>query len=180
VIVSQPPFQRILGPRFDALPAPVRRFHSLTTPTAVAGLADIEVASGLIPSLVCWLSGLPKSGSDAPVSVEFTPDGRGGEYWARRFGERRYASSFSTGQRVGENLLIERFGPFHLEFRLRASAAGLSWVLVGVACVGIRAPRWAIPKVSCLESGEGERFLFDIQAALPLIGPLIRYRGWLA
>jgi hypothetical protein len=80
---------------------------------------------------------------------------------------------------VDEPRLLERFGPFNLEFRLQASAGGLAWLLVGVACLGIRAPRWAVPKISCLESGEGDRYVFDIQAAMPLIGQLIRYRGWL-
>jgi hypothetical protein len=178
--VTASPFQQILGPSFDALPERVRRLHSLTAPTAVAGLADIEVAPGLIPSLICWLAGLPKSGTGVPVSVAFTPDDRGGERWARLFGERRYASSFRAVRGGDENLLGERFGPFHLEFRLEASPEGLSWLLVGVACIGIRAPRWAVPKVRCLESGEGDRFRFDIHAALPLIGPLIRYRGSLA
>ena len=174
------PFQQILGPSFDALPEPVRRLHSLTAPTAVAGLADIEVAPGLIPSLICWLAGLPKSGTGVPVSAAFTPDGRGGEHWVRRFGERRYASSFSAVRRGDENLLGERFGPFSLEFRLQASRTGLSWLLVDVTCVGIRAPRWAVPKVGCLERGEGGRFAFDIKAALPFVGPLIHYIGWLA
>lgn len=177
---SLSPFQRVLEGSLDVLPEPVRRLHSLTAPAAVAGLADIQVAPGLIPSLICWLAGLPKSGIGVPVTVEFRPDGRGGEHWVRWFGERRYASSFSAALLAGENLLLERFRPFRLEFRLQASAAGLSWLLVGVACVGVRAPRWAVPKVRCMESGDGDRFRFDIDAAMPLIGPLIRYRGWLA
>ena len=177
---SASPFQRILGRSFEELAAPVRRLHSLTAPAAVAGLADIQIAPGLVPSLVCWLAGLPKSGTGVPVSVEFTPDGRGSEHWTRRFGERRYASSISAVRRAGEYLLVERFGPFRLEFRLQAVADGVAWLLVGVTCIGIRAPRWAVPKVQCLENGEGDRYQFDIDATMPLVGPLIRYKGWLA
>jgi hypothetical protein len=173
------PFQRILGQSFNELADPVRRFHSLAEPTVATGLADIDVASGPISWLICWLAGLPKSGRGVPVSVDFRPDGTGGEHWLRLFGERRYASSFRVEQRTGENLLVERFGPFQLKFRLRTGPKGLSWLLVGVTCIGIPAPKWAVPKVNCLENGDDERFLFDIEAALPLVGPLIRYRGWL-
>ena len=174
-----PLFQRILGRRFEELAEPVRRLHSLTAPMAVAGLAEVEVAPGPIASMTCWLAGLPAPGSDVPVSVEFRPDGRGGEIWARRFGVRRCSSSFRATRLAGEDLLVERFGPFDLEFRLQAVNNGLSWLLVGVTCVGIRAPRWVVPKVRCLESADGDRYHFEIEAAMPLIGPLIRYRGWL-
>jgi len=177
---SASPFQRVLGQSLEDLAGPVRRLHTLTAPTRVSGLADIDVAPGAIQAAICWLAGLPKPGRDVPVSVEFRPDGRGGEHWARRFSGRGYASSFSAEQRGGESLLVERFGPFRLEFRLRAVSGGICWLLVGVTCVGIRAPVWAIPKVRCLESSEDARYRFDIEADIPLIGPLIRYRGWLA
>ena len=177
---SAPPFQRVLGRSFEDLAVPVRRLHSLTAPTTVSGLADIDVAPGAIRAAICWLAGLPKPGRDVPVSVEFRPDGRGGVRWTRRFGGRGYASSFRAEQRCGGPLLIERFGPFHLEFRLEAVAGGVSWLLVGVTCVGIHAPAWALPKARCLESSDGNRYRFDIEAEMPLIGLLIRYRGWLA
>ena len=139
------PFQRVLGRSFEELAEPVRRLHSLTVPTTASGLADIDVAPGAIRAAICWLAGLPKPGRDVPVSVEFRPDGRGGEHWARRFSGRGYASSFSVEQRGGETLLVERFGPFRLEFRLQAVSGGVSWLLVGVTCIGVRAPEWAIP-----------------------------------
>lgn len=174
------PFQRILGPSFEDLAEPVRRLHSMETPTLATGLADIDVARGLMPWLICWLAGLPKSGRDVPVSVEFRPDGNGGEHWVRHFAARRYASSFSAEPRTGATKLVERFGPFRLDFRLRTISEGLIWLLVGVRCIGITVPSWAVPKVTCLESSDGNRYRFNIRAALPGIGPLICYRGWLS
>jgi hypothetical protein len=41
-------------------------------------------------------------------------------------------------------------------------------------------PGWALPKVACNESGDGNRFVFDIDAAFPIAGHVIHYRGWLA
>jgi hypothetical protein len=36
-----------------------------------------------------------------------------------------------------------------------------------------------VPRIACLESADGERFIFDIDVTFPLIGWLIHYRGWL-
>jgi hypothetical protein len=33
--------------------------------------------------------------------------------------------------------------------------------------------------VRARESAEGERYRFEVAAALPLAGPLLHYRGWL-
>ena len=178
--VPASPFQRILGRSFGELAGPVRRLHSLTVATTATGLADVKVAAGQIPLLICWSAGLPKAGRQIQVSVNFQPDGNGSELWSRQFVGRKYASTFRVEHRANEDLLVEQFGPFRLEFRIRVNADSLSWLLVGVRCIGVRAPKWAVPKVRCSESSDGDRYLFDIDAALPLIGPLIHYRGWLS
>jgi len=40
-------------------------------------------------------------------------------------------------------------------------------------------PRALMPPTICFESGDGDRFVFDIDVEFPLIGQLIHYRGWL-
>jgi hypothetical protein len=40
-------------------------------------------------------------------------------------------------------------------------------------------PRWLMSPTVCSESGDGDRFVFDIDVKFPLIGQLIHYRGWL-
>jgi hypothetical protein len=172
-------FQRILGDGFVQLPAPVRRVHGLSRDLATAGRADITTAPGLLPWLLCRLAGLPRPGSDVPVTVSFHPDGRGGEYWRRRFADRRYASSFAVGDRSREDLLIEKFFPFRLHYRLTASPEGLAWRLVEWRLCGITLPRRTLPAVNCLESADGDRFRFDIDVVFPIVGPVIHYRGWL-
>jgi Domain of unknown function (DUF4166)/Saccharopine dehydrogenase NADP binding domain len=173
------PFEAILGADFARLPEPVRRLHRLSEHTVAAGLADIDAASGLPAHLLCRLAGLPRSGRDVAVSVEFQVNERGGEHWERQFGRRRYAGAMRAGQGADAGLLIERFGPFHLLHRLTASPDGLAWQLVRWRLLGIPLPRWTLPAVECLESAEGERFRFDIDVSFPIIGPVIHYRGWL-
>jgi predicted DCC family thiol-disulfide oxidoreductase YuxK len=178
------PFQVLLGGDFARLPAAVRRVHALGGSLQTAGRADVSAAKGMLASLLCRLAGLPAAGRDIPVAVAFHADGHLREFWQRRFGDRRYASTLRIGDPRAPGLLIERFGPFALEFRLEPSgealAASLSWSLVGCRLLGFRLPRWAGPRIACVESAEGERFLFDIDVAFPLLGHVIHYSGWLS
>lgn len=67
---------------------------------------------------------------------------------------------------------------FDLHFALSAAEDGLRWRLARWRLFGLPLP--LMPSVECLESGEGDRFAFDITASFPVIGRVIRYRGWLA
>jgi hypothetical protein len=174
------PFQQLLGPDFVLLPKPVRWLHGLTADAFTEGRAEIVIGRGVIPRLVCWSSGLPAAGRDVPVTVAFHTDGRGGEFWRRRFAGRRYQSSFAVGRGHRAGLLCERFFPFVFFHRLTATPQGLRWDLVAWRLLWLPLPRWLMPPTVCRESGDGDRFLFDIDVKFPLIGQLVHYRGWLA
>jgi hypothetical protein len=169
------PIARLLGPAFACLPGPVQKVHALRHPLQANGQADIDVAAHALARLICRLAGLPASGRDVPVSVLFKPDGRGGEYWERRFGPRRYASVLVAN--VGQGRLIEHFGPFRLQFRLTPRADGLEWSLAGWRLGVLPLPSWSAPRIECLEHAQGDRFAFDIHVSFPLIGWVINYRG---
>lgn len=170
------PFQRLLGPAFDRLPAPVRRLHSLSQSVATAGLAEITTARNPAAWLLCKVAGLPKPGQDVPVTVSFHPDGNGREFWDRHFAGRRYASTMAAKAEI----LVEHFGPFHLHFRLTPQADSLAWSLVGWRLLGVPLPAISQPTIECTETAEGDNFVFDIDVAFPLIGHVVHYRGWLA
>jgi hypothetical protein len=174
------PFQQLLGADFAVLPEPIRRLHGITAAAATEGRADIVAAKGLLPWLICALAGFPAPGRDVPVTVAFETDGQGGEFWRRRFAGRRYQSGFSVGGGRHAGLLCERFFPLVFFHRLTASAEGLRWDLVAWRLLGLPLPRWLMPPTVCFESGDDERFVFDIDVKFPLIGQLIHYRGWLA
>jgi hypothetical protein len=173
------PFQLLLGDQFARLPEPVRRLHGLSGDTVTEGRAEITRSPGVLPWLICLFSGLPAAGHDVPVTVAFQVDGQGREYWQRRFAGRRYASGFAVGGAGRNRLLCERFFPFQLYHRLTAGAEGLAWKLVGWKLLGVPLPRWTCPDVNCFESGDGDRFVFDIDVVFPIAGPVIHYRGWL-
>jgi hypothetical protein len=174
------PIETILDPeQFEALPAPVRRLHSLRGPVRVSGLADITASSNPLAWLIRRIAGLPKAGRGVPVTVEFLPDGPGREQWKRRFASRRYSSVMAAGKGCYEGLLIERFGPFRLVFTLKPTAKGLAWKIERWRLLGLPLPRWTAPAINCLECADGARFVFEIDVAFPIAGHVTRYRGWL-
>ena len=173
------PFERLLGPDLERLPAPVRRVHSRRTPLVTSGRAEITAANGVFARFICWLAVLPRPGRDVDVSVTFAPTEHGREHWDRKFADRRYASTMEVGAGRDQGLLIEHFGLFDLRFQLGASHEGLAWSLIGWRFLRIPLPRWSIPKIDCVESADGERYTFDIDVTFPVIGWLMHYRGWL-
>lgn len=45
--------------------------------------------------------------------------------------------------------------------------------------LGIPCPRWLMPRVLAEETGDADRLLFKVEASLPWIGTVTRYRGHL-
>jgi|AGTN01.3.fsa_nt_gi hypothetical protein len=174
------PFQRILGAAFEGLPGPVQHFHGLSGELHTNGTAEITSVANPTAWALCKIAGLPKPGRDVPVTVSFHPDGKGREFWDRHFAGRRYASTMEAGQGKDDGLLIEHFGPFDLLFRLEPREGGLGWSLSGWRLLGIPLPTWSRPAIECTEMAEGNRFVFDIDVAFPLMGHVVHYRGWLA
>lgn len=180
-VAARSPFERLIDPQqFDALPEPVRRLHSLRTAVRTSGLAEITVSANPFAWLIRFVAGLPNPGRDIPVTVEFLPDGAGRELWKRRFANRRYASVMVAGEGRNEGKLTERFGPFRLVSALEPRGAkGLAWKIERWGILGLPLPRWSAPSINCLEYADGDRFVFDIDVAFPLVGHVMHYRGWL-
>lgn len=174
------PFEQLLGPDFALLPEPVRRFHSFAADTDTEGRSDITSPRGFLPWLVCKVSGLPAPGRDVPVTVAFDIHPDGSQFWRRRFASRRYQSGFTAGTGRYAGLLCERFFPYVFFHKLTASADGLRWDLVRWKLLFLPLPRWLMPIAVCFESGEGDHFVFDIDAAFRIVGPVVHYHGWLA
>jgi hypothetical protein len=172
-------FKNLLGESFHRLPQTVRRIHGLEASLATEGLAEVVVAPGFWPWLICKLAGLPKTGHNVPVTVSFHPDGLGGERWQRSFANRHYASTISIEETDGRRKLIERLGLFAIEFSLAANNDHLAWSLKNWWFVGIPLPKCTKPQIECRESEENARFVFDIAVVFPLVGPVIHYQGWL-
>lgn len=171
-------FQDLLAERFDLLPAPVRRFHTLERELFTGGRAIVSAQGrGFGAAMLAFLAGLPATGENVETHVRFTPLSGKREFWRRDFAGRRYESVMQAAQ---DGRLIEHFGPFDLYFALAATSAGLRWSLDEWRLLKIPLPRMTKPQIECFESAESQRFAFDIDVRFPIVGHVVHYDGSLA
>jgi hypothetical protein len=172
--MTPPLYRRVLGPRYDQLPACVRELHDIAGVSVWAGVASVERGRSLISRLAGLVSGLPPEGSDQPLRVTFEPAGAS-ERWSRQFG----SAPFRSVQYERGGFLFERVGPTTFVFTALASAEGLALRLDGFRVLGVPLPRLLHPTVRTFECEHGGRYHFEVEARLPLFGLLVRYHGWL-
>lgn len=116
----------------------------------------------------------PPAMPDTVVSVRF--DIRNGvESWTRQFGEHRFHSRLS----LDGDELCESFGWVGIRFRLTADAKGLQMLPVRWSALGIPLPKMFWPTIVAHESEMQGCFQFFVEASLPVVGLVVRYRGHL-
>jgi hypothetical protein len=171
-------FARVLGAAFDALPEVNRRVHTPDPALVLTGEADVTGAATVLGRAMARLFGLPPEATAAPlrVVIEATPDGR--ELWSRVY-PTRVMRSIMCNPDSASRTVEEHFGPFRFRLRIDAADNGLALVPVGGRLWRVPLPGFLMPWISATEAVDGERHLFDVSIGLPLIGRLVRYRGWL-
>jgi len=171
-------FARAIGPAFDTLPASIRALHETPGKSMWRGEAMTEGASGPLAALVAGIVGFPKAQAACPAEVAIEVDGDR-SIWRRRIGGHSFASVLShprAGRRVSE-----RFGPLSMDLTLTPEGDRLVYRVEGWRLGRVELPRSLGPSTRAREEVDAEgRFVFDVEISVPLIGRLVRYRGWLA
>lgn len=169
-------FRALLGQDFDRLPAAVQHLHRWQeyAQPRWQGRCSIERGAHPLARLCGWIAGLPPAREDVPMVVELAVSGDG-EQWRRDFGGARMQSRLHA--RAG--LLCERLGLVEFRFGLRV-ADGLYWQVHKASLSGLLPlpARW-FDAVRSRESEYDGLYHFEVDAALPLLGRIVRYRGWL-
>ena len=165
-------YQRLLGPAFDRLPLELKRLHGRGGTIRAAGCLDVESDASCLGRTLTLVLGLPPADKNVPVRLTVRSDSTG-ERWERWFGERRFVS----WQKQRGEMFIESFGPVTVGFELVASEAGLRFVQRRTWWLGIPWPRRLSPRVQASETPAPDGWKVDIELALPLFGPLLRYHG---
>ena len=120
-----------------------------------------------------WSASRPKGAHELHVHFE---EQDGVETWTRRFSGKGFHSRLS----LRRALLVERFGLLTFGFELPADENGLGMILRAWWLGPVRMPLFLGPRCAAREWEEDGRFQFDVSIALPLIGLVAHYRGWLA
>ncbi|QJR12818.1 hypothetical protein DSM104443_03911 [Usitatibacter rugosus] len=168
------PFRELIGSGFAELPLQVRNVHDDRAQTELVGRCRVERGTGLLSRLFCAVSSLPAAGEDVPVRVTIRRNAEG-ETWTREFAGNPMISSL----RARAGLLEERLGPTTFRFALAADRERISWNVVGVRVLGVPLPASLFSGVRASESVSGDRYRFDVEARLPVVGLLVRYQGTL-
>lgn len=167
-------YQRILGADFERLPARLRELHARRGVRRYAGEAEASRGAGRLSRLCGWIAGLPPAHAGA-IEVEIDAD-LAGETWIRRFGD----GAMRSRLRERGGLIQERLGPMAFAFALERVDDGLIWRLRSVRALGLPLPLHWFDGMHAREFEHDGRYRFDVRAALPGIGLLVHYRGWLA
>lgn len=171
-------FARAIGPAFDALPAPIRALHETPGRSLWRGEATTEGAEGLLAALAARLVGFPPAQAACEVEVSVDADGDR-SVWRRRIGGHAFASELSRPREGGR--VRERFGPLAMDLRLTPEGDRLVYRVEGWRLGQVPLPRALGPTTAAHEEVDAEgRFVFDVGIRLPLVGRVVRYRGWLA
>ena len=170
-------FARAIGPAFDALPPAIRALHETPGRSLWRGQAATEGAAGPLAALAARMVGFPQTQAACPAEVAIRADGER-SVWRRRIGGHAFASVLS-GPRAGGRV-TERFGPLSMELRLIPDGDRLVYRVEGWRLGPVSLPRTLAPSTRAHEEVDAEgRFVFDVEISAPLIGRLVRYRGWL-
>lgn len=178
----QPPapvFERALGPRFAVLPPVTQAIHRPDPALLLEGAVDVEGAESWAGRQLARLMGFPGDTRGAPlrVTIEARPDGT--ECWSRVYPGRVMRSVMARPD-AAAGTVEEQFGSLRFRLRLEADETGLTMTPTAAWWRAVRLPLWLLPHIAASERADGERHLFDVAIALPLIGRLVHYRGYLA
>ncbi len=178
-LTNAPLYQRLLAGAFDKLPPALRAMHKVSGTLVAHGEAEIERGPGLLARLIAALFGFPEAARRAPASVKF--EARDGiETWTRSFAGKIMRSRQWLGEGRWEGLLCEAFGPLTFGLELLVGEGRLAFVVRRWTAFGIALPRALAPRGDAFEAEADGRFRFDVAISAPLIGAIVRYRGWLA
>jgi hypothetical protein len=175
---SSPLYRRMLDEAWNRLPLPIRVMHDVSAALTAEGVASIERGTGWLAILLARLMGFPPAGRDVPLTVTFrVRDGE--EHWSRAFADAKFASVQAQGRGRYERLLCERFGPITVGMALVVEDDRLRLVVRRWSFLGLPLPRAFVPHGDVYESAQDGRFNFHVEICQPLLGLIVRYRGWL-
>ncbi|TCQ72942.1 saccharopine dehydrogenase-like NADP-dependent oxidoreductase [Ochrobactrum sp. BH3] len=171
-------YRRLLGTAFNDLPPCLQELHDSQLARQWTGYAQIKRGRGVLARIISSLIGLPSEGTQVPVSVTFCPE-NGAERWERNFGGKRFSSMQSQGTGKDQYLLKESFGLISVALALVLEGDRLYLIPRNWRLLGVPLPKFLLPRGASFEAEERDRFCFDVNISVPLVGLIVAYRGTL-
>jgi Domain of unknown function (DUF4166)/Saccharopine dehydrogenase NADP binding domain len=171
-------YQTVMGDALSRLDAPIRDFHCERQSFKMSGAADVLPAANILGRIVALIMRFPAAGEKVPLNVSIEIDPKG-ETWTRSFAGRKFSSRQNLGEGRYAGLLVESFGPLNFGMAVTEKNGKLGLVLRGWDVFGLPLPKFLMPIAVASEHGTGGLFNFDVEIIAPIIGRIVRYRGWL-
>lgn len=173
-------YPRLMGTAFQRLARAIQAAHKFDAGIVLEGRAIVTRSDRRLPNAIASLFRFPPAMTDVPVTVSMTRDGQDREVWRRKFSDHSFASTQEAGTGRSEGLLVERFGPLAFAMAVIEEEGSLRLVLRRWSAFGIPLPMRGAPRADAIEHAADGRFNFRVDIALPLVGRIVRYEGWLA
>jgi hypothetical protein len=171
-------YRRIFGEAYATLPQAIQDLHDGRKVWRARGKAEITRGRSPLAYLLALIIGFPEAGRDVPVTVIFEAK-NGVEKWTRDFGGKRFSSVEALGHGRDAHLMCERFGPLNFAYALVLDGEKMRLIIRRWTAFGIAMPMALAPRGETYESVEDGKFRFHVEIALPIVGLVVRYRGWL-
>jgi hypothetical protein len=171
-LLTAPLYRRILGDRFDRLPAVLRRFHDSNDGGRARGKVKVTRPAGRLHHLLGLLLRLPRAGCDVPLDLQVTVDGER-ERWIRQFGDSR----METTQWNDHGLLIEAAGSARFAFKLVVEDTSMHFQCVRVWLFSVPLPGFIAPVLKADVCTTNANWSVDVQVVVPGLGQVLRYQG---
>ena len=175
----QPLYEQAMGEAASRLCEPVRELHRFALQRRSTGRASVTRGTNPLARLVGLIVSFPPPIADGPVEVVMSRDDAGVETWRRDFDGHRFSSTQELGRGRWDGLIVERFGQVAIGLATVEIDGSLHVVPRRWSVLGVQMPLALGPRVKAFEHGADGRFNFDVELSLPLIGHVVRYRGWL-
>jgi hypothetical protein len=170
-----PLYRRILGDAWHRLPPSLQVMHGSKI---ASGEAIVERGRGFLAGVAADVMRFPRAGERIPVRVTFTQSDDG-EIWRREFGDRAFFSVQTEGKGRSLYLIDERFGALTVSLACVVEDQRLRLIVRRWSLLGVPMPTFLAPSGDAFEYEQDGRFRFDVELKAPLLGRLVRYRGWL-
>lgn len=167
-------YETVLGGQYTQLAPAVQKFHRMTGRMTLHGEVATEPPASRMARWLAWCIRTPRTPTRGPIHFTLNATATE-ETWTRRFPHHTMCSTLSLHQ----GRIMERLGAVRLFFALEAEGGALQMRLEGLRFLGIPCPAWLRPTVLAEETGDGDRFHFNVRASVPLLGVVAAYRGYL-
>ncbi len=158
-----------MGRDFFTLPPLLQRVHDGST--RLQGFVQVKNGN-LLAKIICRIFKFPKQHSNCHLIVDCRHD-LDSMGWLRNFDGLIMESSFY----LENDDLVEKLGPLAMATKARSKGGTLVYEFLGTKFFGVPMPRLLSPIIVAYEEAREDKYFFQVEVKMPLIGFVLGYGG---